>query len=671
VTRSIQSILFIALASCALLIASSCSRPKESPGLHATHTFAGLHREFGEPFGLAFGPDGLLYVSDGEKGKIFRVARDGASSVFASDFDTPSAIGFDAYGNLFVADSGKNVIFKVDASGAATVFAGVEGRRGYADGESMSALFNGPIGLAVWGGKIYVADTYNDKIRIIADGRVSTLAGSQQGYQDGTGSVARFDTPFGIAARADGSVLVADTGNRRLRLVMPDGRVSTLAGGKDGAARDGTYFQSRFELPTAVSLAGNGSIFVSDGNSVRVLGRGIFPIVETLSGEGRGYSDGPLEKSNYNRPSGITVDAAGNVFIADSENEVVRVISGQEMGTDITPAGKLELEIKPEGFRALQPARWPYDPPLRARDIAGTLGEVRGTIGPDKQAWFHNGLDVAGAYGETARFVRSEKVLRPDAVQNFDGLRELIRMPELGYIHIRLGRDSGGNPFQDSRFQFSRGAGGALTSVRVARGTKFAAGDAIGTLNRMNHVHLIAGRVGSEMNALDALGLPGLRDSIKPTIEEVKFFDRNWNLLSDNRAAAAPTRLQGLVRVVVRAFDRMDGGAANRKLGLYRLGYRLVRKDARDDLNTRWTISFARMPDEGAVNFVYAPGSESGYSPVTKFDYIVTNKVDGKNYAEDFLDAGSLEKGRYILTVEAADFYGNVAEKSVEFKTGQ
>ncbi|MBK9527060.1 MAG: hypothetical protein IPO41_01755 [Acidobacteria bacterium] len=173
-----------------------------------------------------------------------------------------------------------------------------------------------------------------------------------------------------------------------------------------------------------------------------------------------------------------------------------------------------------EEFRNAAPARWPYDPPTTKRDIAGTLGEIRGLVKPDDDnIWFHNGLDIAGNYGETARFIRDETVLRPIAVENFGTLRELIRMPTLGYIHIRLSRDQASTPFGDPRFQFQR-ENGKITGVRVPRGTKFKAGDPIGTLNPMNHVHLIAGRSGSEMNALDALILPGISDSRPPVIEK-------------------------------------------------------------------------------------------------------------------------------------------------------
>ena len=77
----------------------------------------------------------------------------------------------------------------------------------------------------------------------------------------------------------------------------------------------------------------------------------------------------------------------------------------------------------------------------------------------DTEAWFHNGLDIPAGYGETARFIRDEKVLDPDAVENFDTLRELIRMPTIGYVHIRIGRDASGNTYDDGRFLFDNANG--------------------------------------------------------------------------------------------------------------------------------------------------------------------------------------------------------------------
>jgi sugar lactone lactonase YvrE len=639
----------------------SCAREETArkPWARAA-TFAGLNREFGEPFGLAFDAGGVLYVSDGEKGAIFRVSADGRTELVTDKLDTPSQIAFDKDGFLIVADAGNHSIRRVDtANGNVETIAGTGGKKGFRDGEARQALFNAPIGIAVFGSKIFVADTYNDKIRVVENDRVSTLAGNGQGFADGSASQAKFDTPCGIAVLSNGNLIVADTGNKRIRKIDAAGNATTFAGTGESDSLDGLPPQAKFVKPLAVTIDRFGVIYVADGNSIRAINRRFFPLVETISGTKRGFSDGEPRQSRFNRPSGLAIDKNGNLFASDAENQTVRIFTGEKLGRETNREAIEKLRLTAEEFRALQPPRWTYNPPEARREIAGTIGEIRGEIPSDRGVWFHNGLDIAGAYGETARFVRTEKVLQPTAAENFGTLRELLRMPTVGYIHIRLGRDSAEKLYDDERFQFSRDASGKINNVRVPRGARFEAGEAIGTLNSFNHVHLIAGRTGAEMNALDALILPNLADNTAPVIEKVSLTDENWRPF-ETRDANQRIKLNGKTRIVVRSFDQMDGGAARRKLGVYRLGYQILRDaDKTPAIEEKTTISFARMPDEDFVRLVYAPGSQSGYTPETIFDYVVSNEVNGDTAREDFLDPANLEAGNYILRVFAADFFGN------------
>lgn len=638
------------------------SKPKPIPFAKVT-TFAGMNKEFGEPFGLAI-KDGVLYVSDGYQGKIWRIAKAGSLELSTDKLNTPSAIVFDKNGDLIVADSGTHTIKKVLKTGEIETIAGVENKKGFADGEAKDALFNAPIGVAVLDDKIFVADTYNDKIRVIENGKVSTIAGSEQGFADGEAMNVKFDTPCGLAIWKDSKILVADAGNRRLRVVEPSGKTWTLAGNGAQDSVDGLLYESGFVQPTAVTVDNFGVIYVADGNSIRTIGRRFFPFVETISDTKRGYSDGNLRSAKFNRPSGLATDENGNLFVTDAENQVVRTFTGEEIGREITKQEIENLRFKPEEFRILSEPRWTYDPPERKREIAGTLGEIRGEIKDDDNSpvWFHNGLDVVGGYGETARFVRTEKVLQPFAVQNFDTLRELIRMPTLGYIHIRLGRDKEGKIFDDNRFEFAINDKNKAKGLRVPRGTKFEAGEAIGTLNAMNHVHLIAGRSGAEMNALDALILPSIADTVTPKIEKISLFDENWREIE---AENTNTKLDGKTRIVVRAFDQMDGNNERRKLSVYKLGYQILKGET-TIIDKKSTLSFALLPDERAVRFVYAKGSKSGATGETIFNYIVSNEVIGDFYKEDFFDASKLENGNYTLRVFASDFFGNQTSQDVE-----
>lgn len=670
--KQFNSNLFFIFISFSFLIfvifTASCNwtnDPERLPWTKAA-TFAGLNREFGEPFGVAVKGD-EIFVSDGENGKIFRIFKDGRIEVFTDKLDTPSHIAFESNGDLIVADSGTHTIKRIKPTGEIELIAGVENQSGFADGNALSALFNAPVGIAVSEEKIFVADTYNDKIRLIENGRVSTIAGNEKGFSDGSGNQAKFDTPTGLAIWKDGRVLVADTGNSRLRVIEQNGKVWTLAGNGNSNLNDGQLSEAVFFQPTALAIDRSGAIFVTDGNAVRAIGRSFFPAVETLSDERRGYTDGDLLTARFNRPSGLAADEQGNLFVADSENQTVRVFSGEKIGTVISDEQKKNLRFSAGEFRQKASPRWSYNPPERTREIAGTLGEIRGEIKEnDDPVWFHNGLDIVGGYGETARFIRDEKVLNPFSAQNFGTLRELLRMPTLGYIHIRLGRDKDNIIFDDRRFQFLRGETNKLEGVRIPRGAKFRAGEAVGTLNPMNHVHLIAGRSGAEMNALDALILPGVSDSRPPTIEKISLFDENWREI-ETETANRRINLSGKIRVTVRAYDQMDGNADRRRLGVYKIGYQILQNDA-PLFEPKWTISFERMPAAEAVRFVYATGSKSGATGETIFKYIATNEVDGDVFRENFLDASEFEQGNYILRVFATDFFGNITSKDINFE---
>lgn len=648
--RVIASVIFFVCVAALVWFCSSLNRSDEPFAF--VSTVAGKGGEFGEAFAIAV-RSGEIYVSDGQHGKLWRVDDD-EPTVFADGLHTPSAIAFDGDGNLIVADPGTHTIKSVNSKGEITILAGVEGERGGADGDVLKATFNAPVGVAVDKNKVYVADTYNDRIRVIENGKVRTLADKG------------LDTPCGIAIWRD-RVLVADTGNRMIRVIEADGSTWTLAGTGNGEPKDGLLLSASFVEPSAIAVDSNGSMFVADGNAIRQIDTGFIPTVRTITNEDRGLRDGHASRSQFNRPSGLAFDKGGNLLVADSENRLVRRLSVSKTGDEVTSGEIAALRGTAGEFRNAAPARWPYDPPDAKRDVAGTLGEIRGEIteGND-QVWFHNGLDIAGAYGETARFIRDEKVLRHIAVENFGNLRELIRMPTLGYIHVRIGRDANDKPFADSRFLFGKKGSG----VRVPRGTSFKAGDAIGTLNAMNHIHLIVGRSGSEMNALDALALPNLTDTRPPTIEKVTPFDEN-NIEIETTNPSLRIRLAGKVRIVVRAFDQVDGNAERRRLGVYKLGYQLLKSDGTPISDIDWTIVFDRLPPHEAVKFVYANGSKSGATGETIFDYVVTNFVSGDEFREGFLDTTTVENGVYTLRVFAADYFGNEAHKDLDIEVSK
>ncbi|MGI8544314.1 MAG: hypothetical protein ACR2MD_12690, partial [Aridibacter sp.] len=422
-----------------LFFCASCkvNKNEEYGKFTKVQTVGDLDKRIGEPFGIAVRDD-FIFVSDGENGKIWKLAKDGNAEVLTGKLDTPSQIVFDKNGDLIVADSGSQTIKKVLKDGNIEIIAGVKNKKGFADGDVKTALFNAPVGVAVFEEKIYVADTYNDKIRLIENGKVTTIAGGNQGFADGT--VAKFDTPTGLAIWTDGRILVADSENARIRVIEQNGKVWTLAGNGKSNLTDGLLSKAEFVYPTALTVDKFGSIYIADGNAIRVIGRRFIPIVETISRDSQGFLDADPLDSKFNRPSGLGVDNEGNLFVADSDNQLIRVFTGAEICKKVSVEEFEKTQLSAKEFRKLSKPRWTYDPPEAVREIAGTLGEIRGQM-LDKNSLprFHNGLDISGDYGETVRFIRDEKVLRPNPVQNFETTRELIRLPTLGYIHIRLG----------------------------------------------------------------------------------------------------------------------------------------------------------------------------------------------------------------------------------------
>lgn len=671
------------LAVCAIFIYWWWTRPPKPFVQVVTLAVAGPRakpvKSHHEPFGVIADDDGNLFVSESVTGRIYRIPIDGYSSkstaqnetIVAEGLETPSAQAFDVNGGLIVANTGAHTIVRIDLEKkTTTVIAGANGESGNADGAPAEARFNGPIGVAI--GKkdvIFVADTYNDRIRVISsDGKVSALAGGGgPGFADGNGGAARFNTPCGIAVANDGSLLIADTGNHRIRRVTLDGQVTTIAGTGEATERDGLPFDAAFEEPTAIAIRDKNSFYIADAASsaIRLVSLGEQPSVTTLVGEWpNGLVDGELNIARLNRPTGLAVLPDGELVFADSGSGLIRafVPKDSEIGRRIDPGSVIiqALELK-----ALLEPRWPFDPPQAKRDIAGTFGEVRGERLPDHDVWFHNGLDVPGEYGEQVRAIYSERVTRPLAVTDAGGTRERLRLPLFEYIHVRIGRDQNDRPlpnFPDGAIAFFRDELGQITDLRIRRGTRINAGDPIGTLNRLNHVHLTPGPPAFEFNALTTLKLPGLIDTISPRIEAVKILDEHNNLIADSIKDAKRIAVKGKLQIVVRAYDQVDGNPGYRKLGVYRLGYQVLNEG-----EPVYNIVFDRLPSiPNGPLLAYAEGSQSGYQGVTIFDYLVTNIVKGGEAREEFFDTSKLAPGDYTLRVLAEDYFGNQAKRDLK-----
>ena len=272
----------------------------------------------------------------------------------AARFNAVAGVATDNAGNVYVADWA-NTIRKITPLGLVSTLAGSAGKPGTNDGAGGVARFNAPCGLAVDPvGNCYVADSGNHAVRkITPGGLVITLAGKagQAGNADGAGSNAQFSNPHGIAVDTAGTVYVADTDNCTIRVVTSDGAVTTLAGraGQYGSM-DGSGTNALFSSPEGVAVDSAGNLYVADSanNLVRKVTSGA--VVTTLAGDPStyGFSDGIGTQAQFFWPQGIAVDSAGNVYVAEETADKIRRIG--RGGTVTSLAGSPSLEGHTDGI---------------------------------------------------------------------------------------------------------------------------------------------------------------------------------------------------------------------------------------------------------------------------------------------------------------------------------
>jgi secreted PhoX family phosphatase len=265
-------------------------------------------------------------------------SNDGTGS--GAHFNYPDGLALDSAGNLYIVDQNNSTIRMMTPSGAVTTLAGLAHASGSADGTGNAARFNNPWGLARDNaGNLYVGDQGNHTMRKVSpvgpNWVVTTMAGLAGAYggSDGTNSAARFNHPDGVAVDQQGNVYVADDSSHTIRMLTPMGPnwVVTTVAGKAGVygSTDGTNSAARFNKPTGVVADNAGNLYVADfeNNTIRkITPVGTNWVVTTVAGLAgvSGSTDGTNSAARFYEPNGVALDNAGNLYVTDYGNNTIR-----------------------------------------------------------------------------------------------------------------------------------------------------------------------------------------------------------------------------------------------------------------------------------------------------------------------------------------------------------
>ncbi len=356
-------------------------------------------------------------------GDISRVAGTGVAPGAVGDgspatsvaLDSPSSIAFDASGNFYIADASDYRVRKVTSAGIISTLAGT-GTAGFNGdgGQATNARLNLPNGVAVdGGGNVYIADTFNHRIRKVTPaGIISTVAGDGTAGSGGDGGVAtsaQLNNPYGVATDASGNLYIADASNYRVRKVTSAGIISTVAGtGTSGFGGDGgPATAAQLNLLFDVTLDARGNLYIADSRNNRI--RKVTPagIISTVAGTSTadfGGDGGAATSAQLNNPNGIAVDGGGNLYIADADNNRVRKVT--PAGIISTVAGDGTAGFRGDGGAATAAQlRGPYDVAVNGIDLliadSGNrfIRKVEGIAAPPNTAPIASATTLTGTQG--------------------------------------------------------------------------------------------------------------------------------------------------------------------------------------------------------------------------------------------------------------------------------
>ena len=353
------------IAACAVCVA-------QAPATFSIQTLAGRTRSLGDggpatsailwaPRGVSVDAAGNLYIADTGNAHIRRVTPSGVISTVAgtspgysgdggpavsAQLSYPTKAVVTASGDVYIIDAANNRVRRINADGSVTTVAG-SGKPGFSgdDGPAASADLNSPYDIATdAAGNLYIADTNNYRIRrITPQGSITTVAGSGLfGFYGDNGPAARaaFALPHGVAVDSAGNIYISDTLNNRIRKVAKDGTVTTIAGSNlTGSGGDnGQAGFASLNRPAGIAVDRSGNVYFADSGNNRVRRVSTQGIIATVAGNGaNGFAgdNGPAVSAQLSDPEDVAIDAAGNIYIADTENHRIRKVSPEGIITTV------------------------------------------------------------------------------------------------------------------------------------------------------------------------------------------------------------------------------------------------------------------------------------------------------------------------------------------------